>query len=620
MTKKNNQQLLFNEFPAISTEEWEQQITKDLKGADYDKKLILKTLDGISVRPYYRSEDLSQLPEIGVPGEFPFIRGTKSEDNSWLIRQEISFIESKETSEKINYLQSKGVQSIGLTFHQLPQQKQLEDLFSAIQIDKLEINFQGVDAALIIEVLKKHCNNAGIAPESIRGSLACKPISDFTLSGKLGEEEIFFDQLGEYINLTKDYCNLRVIEVKALNFHNAGSTAVQELGFALAVANEYLDQLTDRGLSLSEIAPKMSFSFAVGSNYFFEMAKFRAARGLWSRVLESYDAEQARTSKSYFHAETSSWNKTVYDPYVNLLRTTTETMSSVLGGVDSLTVLPFDSSYKASDEFSQRLARNQQLVIREEAYLDKVLDPAAGSYYIENLTHSMIEESWKLFQAVEAKGGFIDAFLEGYVQDAIAEIAQKRDMNIALKKEIFLGTNHYPNAEEKQLAYTDLDQAHVLAVDPTGAETQPLNPYRGAEGFEKLRFETEQASKQPVVFLLTIGNLTMRKARAAFAASFFACAGYKVIDNPGFNNMTDGMEAARNAQSDIVVLCSSDDEYKTLAVEAVNSSKGMEFVIAGYPKEIMDDLKKVGIKHFVHVRSNVLETLRGFNQELGISQ
>lgn len=617
---KNNNEALFHDFPAITTGEWEQQITKDLKGADYDKRLIWRTLDGIAVRPYYRSEDIEQLPETGVPGQFPFIRGTKSESNSWLIRQDIPFVDSKETSERINYLISRGVQSIGLVFTKSFEKQQLSDLFEEIQIDKVELNFQGVEPGFIIDVLKEHCEKDTISTENIRGSLGYDPIGAFTLSGKLGNEEADFDQLAEWIRAGGDFPNLRVFEVNAKHFHNAGSTAVQELGFALALANEYLDQLTDRGLSVQEIASKLTFNFAVGSNYFFELAKLRSARGLWSRILESYDAGGAKACRSYFHAETSAWNKTVYDPHVNLLRTTTEAMSSILGGVDSLTILPFDSSYRLPDEISQRLARNQQLLLREEAYLDKVVDPAAGSYYIENLTHSIIQESWKVFQEIESEGGFVDAFLAGKIQDAIADVAQKRDMQIALKREILLGTNQYPNAEEKQLAQADLARAHTSVIDPTGADTQPLNLYRGAEGFEKLRFETEQADKQPLVFLLTIGNLNMRKARATFAANFFACAGYKIIDNPGFASIAEGMGAASDAKADIIVLCSSDEEYLGLATELVKAPHEAEIVIAGYPKSIMDELHNTGIRHFVHMRSNVLEILKGFNQLLKISQ
>ena len=617
---KNNNEALFHDFPAVSTKEWEKQISKDLKGADYGKRLIWKTLDGVAVRPYYRSEDLITLPATGEPGSFPFVRGTKTENNSWLIRQDITFVDSKETAERINYLVSRGVQSVGLSITKSLDKKQVTDFFEAIQIDEVELNFQGIDPGFILEALKEYCEKAGVSIENVRGSLGYDPIGAFSLSGKLGNEETDFDQLVEWIRASKDFPNLRIFEVNAKHFHNAGSTAVQELGFAMAVANEYLDQLTDRGLNIHEIASKLTFNFAVGSNYFFELAKFRAARGLWSRILESYDAEVAKTSNSYFHAETSIWNKTVYDPHVNLLRTTTEAMSSILGGVDSLTVLPFDSSYRQSDEISQRLARNQQLLLREEAYLDKVLDPAAGSYYIENLTHSLIVESWKVFQEIESKGGFVDAFLAGFIQDAISDIAQKRDMKIALKKEILLGTNQYPNAEESRATQVDVTIAHALAVDPTGAEAQPLNLYRGAEEFEKLRFETEQSGKQPVVFLLTIGNLNMRKARATFAANFFACAGYTVIDNPGFNSVDEGLKAARNAEADIIVLCSSDEEYLSLATEVIKARQEAEIVIAGYPKSIMDDLQNVGIKYFVHMRSNVLEILKGFNQLLKISQ
>lgn len=617
---KNVDERLFHEFPEITTREWEQQITKDLKGADYDKKLIWNTLDGIPVKPYYRSEDLDQLPETGNPGEFPFIRGTKTVDNSWLVRQDIKFVNAAETSEKITFLISRGVQSIGLRFDRIPEEKELIVLFEGINFDQIEMNFIGLEAGYILGLLKTHCNKSGLAKDNIKGSLGYDSIGAFALSGKLGKEEEQFDNLAKLIKEGAEFPNLRIIEVRASNFHNAGSTSVQELAYAISIANEYLDQLTDRDLSIQEITKKLGFTFAVGSNYFFELAKFRAARGLWSRVLEAYDKEAALNCSSHIHAETSNWNKTVYDPYVNMLRTTTEAMSSIIGGVDSLTVQPFDSSFREPDDFSERLARGQQILLSSEAYLDKVVDPAAGSYYLENLTNSMIMESWKIFQDTEAEGGFIDSFLDGTIQNAIAEIAQKRDTRIAQKQDIILGTNQYANGDEKQLEQANIEIAHASAIDPTGADTQPLNLYRGAESFEKLRFETEKAEKQPVVFMLTIGNLTMRKARSGFAGNFFGCAGYKVIDSLGFENISEGLKAANELQADIIVLCSSDDEYATLAPELAKSGTNAEIVIAGYPKDIIDELKNAGIKHFIHVRSNVLETLKEFNLLLGIKQ
>lgn len=620
MTNDKTRKLLFEEFPGVSTGEWEQQIVKDLKGADYQKRLVWNTLDGIAVRPYYRQEDIDHLPETGIPGSFPFLRGTKKDSNSWLIRQDIAFTNASQTAERVKYLLSKGVQAIGLDFAETPEVLSLVQLFEAVSLEQMELNFIHVDPKPVCEAIRIYSEKAQKPKSFFRGSLGYDPLGDFTRSGILGDEELIFDELAGLIAEMRDYSGLRIIEVHASYFHNAGATSTQELGYAISQATEYLDQLTDRDLGVQEIVAKMSFSYAVGANYFFELAKFRAARALWSKVLQYFDPQEAQNCKTWIHAETSTWNTTVYDPHVNLLRTTTEAMSSILGGIDSLTIHPYNSCYTEPDEIAQRLARNQQLVLREEAYLDKVVDPAAGSYYVEHLTQSLIQSSWDLFIEMESQGGYVDAFLEGLVQDAITGIAQQRDLNLAIRQEVLLGTNQYPNASEKQFHRTDMKRSHPPVADLTDAVAQALNCYRGAEDFEKLRFEVEQASKKPVVFLLSIGNPVMRKARAGFAANFFACAGYEVIDPIGFESLEAGFSSAREAGADLVVLCSSDEEYGIFGPEAAKWAKGSELVIAGYPREILEDLQKAGIRHFIHMKTNVLNSLRAFNQLLGISK
>jgi methylmalonyl-CoA mutase len=336
---------------------------------------------------------------------------------------------------------------------------------------------------------------------------------------------------------------------------------------------------------------------------------------MWARILEEYGIKGDDEAQMYIHAETSFWNKTVYDPYVNILRTTTEAMSSVLGGVDSLTVLPFDLTYEEPTAFAERIARNQQILLKGEVHLDKVADPAAGSYYIENLTDSICREAWKLFQEVESKGGFVEAFYEGFIQDAIVTTAMQRDQNIAHRKEVLLGTNLYPDSTGRMLDRVDPEIIASHIADTEEAEAQPLNLYRAAEDFENLRMETERSGKKPVVFLLTIGNQTMRKARAGFAANFFGCAGYQVIDNAGFESVAEGIESAISSAADVVVLCSSDEEYAVYGPEMAALVNGTFIpVIAGYPKEIIEELKAKGIVHFIHIKCNVLQTLQLFNK------
>jgi methylmalonyl-CoA mutase len=316
-------------------------------------------------------------------------------------------------------------------------------------------------------------------------------------------------------------------------------------------------------------------------------------------------------------AQTSTFNQTVFDPYVNLLRTQTEAMSAAIAGVDSLMITPFDESFKTPDEFSERIARNQQLLLKEESHFDKVVDASGGSYYIESLTQSIAQEAWQLFLGTEEKG-FYESVKAGEIQAVVNATAEKRFKAVSQRREILLGTNQFPNFLEKSSKdFKDLKD--FRGCEPT---SKTLNKNRLAEDFEALRLTTEHSGKEVKAFMLTIGNLAMRLARSQFSSNFLACAGYRIIDNLGFETVEQGVEAARKANADIIVLCSSDDEYAVYAPEAhklieapLNPPTGEKkelLIIAGAPA-CMEELKSQGITNFINVKSNVLETLRELN-------
>jgi methylmalonyl-CoA mutase len=280
----------------------------------------------------------------------------------------------------------------------------------------------------------------------------------------------------------------------------------------------------------------------------------------------------------------------------------------------------YDDAYKCPDEFSARIARNQQIILKEESYFDKIADAPSGSYYIESLTDSIAQHAWKLFQDIEETGGFTAAFKAGTIQDAIAQTAQQRDSDIANRRTIILGTNQYPNQQETMLEKIDACCGCDCSQE---SEYKKLRLYRGAEAFEDLRLATEKAvkagKKKPIVFLLTYGNLAMRKARAGFAQNFFGCAGYEIIDNAGFKTPEEGANAALAAKADIVVLCSSDEEYPELVNGACAVLNGKASVtLAGHPGDNPEAFKAAGVGEFIHVRSNLIETLTGFQKQLGI--
>lgn len=628
MAENNKDAKLFAEFPPVSTEEWEAAIREDLKGADYDKKLVWKTMEGINVKPYYRAEDLNNVETTkAMPGAFPFVRGNQDKGNNWLIRQDFDVCSDKptEANQKAHEMLSRGVDSLGFRLCKdcEPSLDGVSRLLKDIDLNRVEINFVGGSStfrALPFIVQKAKASKADL--KKVKGSIDYSPLSSLTLNGKFCcSPQKSVQNLSDAIEAVKDIPLFRVIGVNGYIFHNSGSTIVQELAFALSMANDYIQKLTGQGLPVDEIARRIRFNFAVSSNYFMEIAKFRAARLLWAKIVEAYSPSSVESTRMSIHAETSRWNMTVYDPYVNMLRTTTEGMSAVLAGVDSLNVLPFNAPYQEATPFAERIARNQQLLLKEESYFGKVADPSAGSYYIEHLTSSIAEQAWKLFLQVDEMGGYEAALTKGFIQSQIGEVARKRDMNFTTRRETILGTNQYPNFTER----VDLKVVKPEAVTrkayekPADAMVEPLRPYRGAQAFEELRYRTDASGKRPKVFMLALGNLAMRRARAQFSCNFFAVAGFEVIDNIGFKTVDEGVTAARDAKSDIVVICSSDDEYATLAPEAYEKlgSKAI-YVVAGEPA-CKPDLEARGINNFISMKSNVLDTLKYYQTLLKIN-
>lgn len=611
---------LFAEFPAVSTEQWESVIVKDLKGADYNKRLIWKTLEGINVRPYYRAEDLAQLSHLSyAPGQFPFVRGTKTH-NEWLIRQDYCAKESiSEANAKALHAIARGAQSIGFSVKgkEVPTGTELDQLLKDINLEQIEVNFthSGIGSTQLVKDLQKKA--ATLDPEKVRLSVAFDPLAKYSTKGSVcGGLAENFAALKETVEATT-LPRFRTIGVNASIFNNAGATAVQELAFGLAMGNEYISQLTDAGLSIDQIAPRMKFTFAIGSNYFMEIAKFRAARMLWASLVNAYDPKCSCATKMKIHAVTSSWNMTVYDANTNMLRSTTEAMSGAIAGVDSMEVLPYDSCFQSSTDLSDRFARNTQHLLKEESYFNRVVDPAAGSYYIETLTASIAEAAWSLFKDVEEKGGYLAELKAGNIQAQVKASANKLDQNIATRRTTLLGTNQFPNFNET-LAPAVLKSATTEGPCCGTPEVETLKIYRGAEAFEAVRKATELSGKAPKAFMLTFGSLAFARARAQFSSNFFACAGIKVVDNNKFESVEEGIEAALAAKADIVVACSSDEEYEA-AAPVINAALGKKaiFVVAGDPS-CKETLQAQGIKNFVNVKSNVLETLKYYQQELGI--
>ena len=608
---------LFTEFPPVPTEKWEEVITADLKGADYERKLVWKTGEGFNVRPYYRAENLEGIKFLGSQaGEFPYVRGTHAH-NRWRVHQTVSVVCPKEANAEALKILNAGVDSLGFCIASADfSAADLDMLLKDSCIPAVEITFCGETMANVAELVLAKVVKEGFAMEDVRIAFCIDPLvkglsSKGDFCSPNGEKCIA--RIVELIHKTKEYKHVRIVTVAGQTFGNSGSTIVEELAFTLSAGHDYLVRLTDAGLDVDAAARKLRFSFSVSSNYFMEIAKFRAARMLWANIVKGYGPAKNCACKMQIHAETSRWNQTVYDPYVNMLRGTTEAMSATIAGVHSLEVMPFDASFENPTEFSKRIARNVELLLKNESHFDQVVDPAGGSYYVENLTQSIAAEAWKLFLEIEEKGGYTEAYKAGLIVERIKASAAAKDKNIATRRQTLLGANQYPN-------FTEVAGKEITAESVTRkqAEGNVLVPYRGAMAFEEMRLQVDRSGKEPKAFMLTCGNLGMARARSQFSCNFFACAGIKVIDNTYFKSIEEGAKAALESKAQIVVVCASDDDYAEAAPKVKELLGGKAILVVAGAPACAPELEAQGITNFINVKSNVLETLKFYLKEMGI--
>lgn len=617
----NNQEKLFSDFTAPSRQEWIDKINVDLKGADYQKKMVWRTNEGFSMEPFYRKEDVDKLATVNaLPGQFPYVRGNKADNNSWYVRQDIEANDAKEANVKALDVLNRGVDSLG--FH-IPGKKVsaefVAQLLEGIYLDCVEVNFMTCQchSAELAQILVDYVKAKGIAPEKVAGSISFDPIEKMLSKGK-DTCEALQTSLKPLVDTLSVLPNFRAVAVNAYKLTNAGAYSYQDLGYALAWGNEYLQQMTEAGVAPELAAQSIKFNLGINGVYFMEIAKLRAARMLWAEIVAQY-TDDKESAKMHICAYTTTYNQTVFDSYVNMLRSQTEAMSAALGGVDSMVVVPFDHPYEQPTEFAERIARNQQLLLKDECHFDRMVDVAGGSYFIEELTAALAKQAWQLFLTVEEAGGFLAEVKAGNVQNVINDTNAARHANAGKRKEFLLGTNQFPNFTEKSEGKAPVQCCCGCSSHKEEESTIPaIKATRLASDFEQLRLTTEQAAKVPVAFMLTIGNLAMRQARAQFSCNFLAAAGYQVIDNLGFATVEEGVEKAMEAGADIVVLCSSDDEYAEYAIPAFKALNGRAmFVVAGAPA-CADELKAAGIENFIHVRVDQLKTLKEYNAKLGI--
>lgn len=596
---------LFNEFPPVSMQQWIDQIKKDLKSDDLSK-IIRKTIDNLQIEPFYRKENTENLPFLNsLPAKFPFLRGYKNH-NKWAIRHNFIVKDLKKTVSEIENQNDREIDIIGLQFG-----------------EKFNLSENQ-----LLELIKGHKKIAFCAFENVEDI--------FPMLEKFNLEQAFlnFDPFTHLAFVGKNYKSeqetqnnieklisnsnekYKTIGINTHHFANAGATPAQQIAIALSIAAQYFDFATSKNIPLEKAIKNLWFTIGIGCEFFLEISKIRAFRYLYSKLIEAFDSNLKEKAITHIHGVTLKRNKTIYDSYSNMLRTSIEAFAGIVANVDSLSVIPFDAIYQTPNEFSNRIAINQQIVLKNEAYADRYVDPAGGSYYVENLTNKLIETAWKLFLEIEQKGGYSKAIESNFIQNLVNEIVQKEKANVETGKTPILGTNKYPNVAENLAELKIEKPLDISDLKKENSTFTTLKTERLAENFEQLRQKTEKSKKIPKVFMLTYGNTAMRRARADFSLNFFAVAGFKVIDNLGFDTVEAGIEAAMKENADIIVLCSSDEEYTSMA-QKCSTLNNKIIVVAGNPAS-RPEIEAIGIKNFIHVKSNLFAELANYQKLLNI--
>jgi methylmalonyl-CoA mutase len=575
---------LLQEFPPVSTQTWEEAIARDLKGADYARKLIWQTPEGLSVRPYYRAEDLAKLEFFDVPvRSLTHIRNARL-PGDWRIREEIDATDPEQANRVALHAIAAGAEEIAFLNVVVKNASDLGLVLANLQ--EIPTHFQNAGEPLIRLLISRFENRKDSALVSTGWDPLTNPEFAAQAIQRIPPGFVPFTIVGS-------------------QFEESGATAVEEVGFTLAAGIDFLAEMQSRDGDVDRAAASIEFSFAIGASYLFQIAKLRAFRILWASAVESFGC-RAQIAPTRIHARTSRWNKTIYDPHVNILRGTTEAMSAVLGGADSISVAAFDECYKTPNEASRRLARNTQIILKKEALLSHVADPAAGSYCLEVFTDFIAREGWRAMQRIESQGGYRKAEAEGKLAITLQRLLVKREEAVASRRRVFTGTNQYADPSENAL--------HRIEPIRLAGER------RGACSYESLRLRSERYAANtgmlPRVLLAEFGDVKMRSARSAFAFSFFACAGFSIVTRLLSN--TDEVAAT---DTDLIVLCSSDPEYLGLAKELALKQKSLgrttPVIVAGNP-ECTEQLRAAGIADFIHIKSNPIEVLATWQHKLGI--
>ncbi|MBR4903307.1 MAG: acyl-CoA mutase large subunit family protein [Selenomonadaceae bacterium] len=689
-----------DEFAIPTYDEWKDACIALLKGAPFEKKLFTKTYEGITFSPMYFHADTEPIqPAKSYPGMGDYLRGVEANgyvNAPWGIAQACDETLPKENNELLQREIEKGstiynikvdcatrkakdareCKHIGNGGVSLTTLGDVTALLNGLKLDTYPLYvYTGESAlpllALIVAAVKKNGGDVS----KLRGVIGANPICEYVANGTLNQSvDKLFDEAATVAKWTlKNAPEVKTIFVQSDVFSNGGANDVQEVAYTISAGVAYLRALLERGLTIDEAASQIMFGFSMGANFFMQIAKLRAVRPIWAQIIKEFGGNE-ESQKIHVHGRPAKFFSTVYDPYVNMLRETTQLFSGVVGGVDSFENSTFDEPVRKGDEFSRRIARNMQIILQEEFGLLQPIDPAGGSWAVETLTKEIKEKIWAEFQVIEGKGGIVAALKEGYPQDEIAKVLDARFKAAETRKDRIVGNNMYANMTEERidaraesqeenlkvrkvtidvylsmvkaqdaLANVNADDAEtVIAAAEKGAtiaelrqalgtaeveEIKSIEAHRWSERFEALREKTEKFKAETgdnvKVFLANMGPIPQHKARADFTTGFLQVGAFEVLGNNGFATVDEAAAAAKESGADAVVICSTDATYPEIIPALAPKlhevlPNATVFLAGAAPKDLKETYDAAGIDEYIHVKANCYKILQALQAKKGM--
>lgn len=611
-------------FPAPSYDQWKALVDKALKGADFDKRLVARTADGIAIKPLYARKDALVSAQGDVPGAAPYTRGTSASRGGfgWDIRT--IHIEQDPAAANTAILEdlAGGVNSIAIHLGGpgLPCTKDaLGKALDGVLLDVCPIVLLAGEGAFdAAAAMNAVWTEKGIEPAKRLGSFGDDPLGTLALQGHLSEAiDTALARAAALVKSCLPMPHVTALTADGVAYHVAGASEAQELGIMLATLVAYLKACERGGIEPADALPKISVALAADADQFSTIAKLRAARKLVWRVADACGAGDA-AAKVQFATPTSYRMMAKRDPWTNILRTTIACAGAAIGCADAICVLPFTFALGKPDAFARRVARNIQIVCQEESHLGRVTDPAGGSWYVEQLTDELGKKGWEIFQDIEARGGMLPGLTTGYVQEMIEQTAQARAKQIATGRQDLTGVSAFPLLGDDGIKADAWPVPAATAKSTPQIEVRPLKAHRLGEAFEALR-DASDAKGGFKVFLASMGEIAEHNVRSTWMKNYLAAGGIEALTSDGYKTPEAAVEAFKASPAKAVCICSSDAVYASLAEATAKALKdaGAKLVLmAGRPGEKEAALKAAGVDQFLFAGADAVATLKGLQEKL----